>query len=38
MPTLLEIFPDGRQLLALEREELAGVLIEIVPGISQSAL
>src|SRR5271165_6475936 len=37
MPTLLEIFPDARQLLALEREELADVLIEIVPGISQSA-
>jgi hypothetical protein len=37
MPTLLEIFPDARQLLALEREELAGVVIEIVPGISQSA-
>lgn len=37
MPTLLEIFPDARQLLALEPEELAGVLIEILPGVSQSA-
>jgi hypothetical protein len=37
MPTLLEVFPDARQLLALEREELAGVLIEIIPGVSQSA-
>jgi hypothetical protein len=32
MPTLLEIFPDARQLLALEPEELAGALIEIIPG------
>jgi hypothetical protein len=37
MATLLEIFPDARQLLALEPEELAGVLIEFVPGVSQSA-
>src|ERR1700730_12569222 len=37
MPTLLEIFPDPKDLLALEREELAGILIEIVPGISQAA-
>ena len=37
MPTLLEIFPDARQLLALEPEELAGALIEIIPGVSQSA-
>jgi uncharacterized protein (TIGR02391 family) len=37
MPTLLEIFPDSKDLLALEREELAGILIEIVPGISQAA-
>ena len=34
---LLEIFPDGRQLPALEPEELAGPLIEIIPGVSQSA-
>ena len=37
MATLLEIFPDARQLLALEPEELAGVLVEMIPGISQSA-
>lgn len=35
MPTLLEIFPDPKDLLALKPEELAGVLIEIVPGVSQ---
>src|SRR5438105_9773382 len=29
MPTLGEIFPDPQQLLALQPEELAGVLIEI---------
>ena len=32
----LKIFPDARQLLALEPEEL-GALIEIIPGVSQSA-
>ncbi len=37
MPTLLAIFPDVTDLLALEPEELAGVLLEIIPGISQSA-
>lgn len=31
MPTLLELFPDPRHLLALEREELAGILIETLP-------
>jgi uncharacterized protein (TIGR02391 family) len=37
MPTLLEIFPDARELLALEPEDLAGVVIELLPGISQGA-
>jgi hypothetical protein len=37
MATLLEIFPDARELLALEPEELAGVLIELLPGISQES-
>ena len=32
----LEILPDAGQLLALEPEELAGALIEIIPGVSQS--
>jgi len=33
----LKIFPDARQLPVLEPEELAGALIEIIPGVSQSA-
>jgi hypothetical protein len=37
MPTLLEIFPDARELLALEPEDLAGVLIELLAGTSQSS-
>ncbi len=37
MATLLAIFPDMADLLALEPEELAGVLVEIIPGVSQSA-
>ena len=37
MTTLLTIFPDVTDLLALEPEELAGVLVEIIPGLSQSA-
>ncbi len=32
MPTLLEIFPDPQDLLALKPEELAGILIEIPDG------
>jgi uncharacterized protein (TIGR02391 family) len=37
MPTLLEIFPDPQDLLALQPEELAGILlIEFVPDISES--
>jgi len=35
--TLLQIFPDPKDLLALEPEELGGVLLEVVPGIMQSA-
>lgn len=37
MTTLLTIFPDVTDLLALEPEELAGVLVEIIPGLSQPA-
>lgn len=37
MPTLLALFPKPQDLLALEPEELAGVLIEIIPAVSQSA-
>lgn len=37
MATLLAIFPDMADLLALEPEELAGVLVEIIPGVSQPA-
>jgi Protein of unknown function (Hypoth_ymh) len=33
MPTLLEMFPDPQDLLALKPEELAGILIEIVPNV-----
>jgi hypothetical protein len=33
MLTLLEIFPDPQDLLALKPEELAGILIEIVPAV-----
>lgn len=35
MPNLLEIFPEPKHLLAVTPEELAGVLIEIIPSISQ---
>jgi uncharacterized protein (TIGR02391 family) len=35
--TLLTVFPEPKDLLALEPEELAGVLVEIIPGVSQSA-
>ncbi len=36
-PTLLEIFPEPDDLLAVEPEELAGVLMEVIPGVSQHA-
>jgi uncharacterized protein (TIGR02391 family) len=35
MPSLLTIFPEPKNLLALEPEELAGILVEIIPSISQ---
>ncbi len=35
MATLLDLFPTPNNLLALEPEELAGILIEIIPSISQ---
>jgi uncharacterized protein (TIGR02391 family) len=37
MPTLLAIFPKPNDLLSLEPEDLAAILIEIIPGVSQSA-
>jgi uncharacterized protein (TIGR02391 family) len=37
MPTLPNIFPDSTDLIALEPEELAGVLIEVIPSASQPA-
>lgn len=37
MPSLLTIFPEPKNLLALEPEELAGILIEIIPSISQNS-
>ncbi len=36
-PALSAIFPDVKDLLALEPEELAGILIELIPGVSQQA-
>ena len=36
-PTILEIFPQPAELMALAPEDLAGVLVEIIPGVSQSA-
>jgi hypothetical protein len=34
--TLLTIFPNPDDLLALEPEDLAGVLLEVVPGVMQN--
>jgi uncharacterized protein (TIGR02391 family) len=36
MPNLLEVLPTAELLLALEPEELAGVLIEVIPGGMQN--
>ena len=36
-PTLLQIFPEPKDLLALGPEELAGVLMEVIPGVCQHA-
>lgn len=36
--TLLSIFPDRKDLLALEAEELGGVLLEVVPGVMQNGM
>ena len=35
MPDLLEMFPDPKDFLALEPDEWAGILIEIIPGVSE---
>jgi hypothetical protein len=35
--TLLTLFPEPIELLAVEPEDLAGVLLEIIPSVSQSA-
>lgn len=37
MATLLDILPNTDDLLALEPEELAGILLEVLPGMMQSA-
>jgi uncharacterized protein (TIGR02391 family) len=37
VPPLLSIFPEPKDLLALMPEELAGVLVETIPSVSQSA-
>jgi len=36
--TLLSIFPRPNDLLALEPEDLAGVLLEVVPGVMQNGM
>jgi len=36
--TLLSIFPNSTDLLALEPEELAGVVLEIAPGVMQDEM
>jgi uncharacterized protein (TIGR02391 family) len=36
MTTLLQMFPDPKDLLALGPEDLAGALMEVIPGVSQS--
>jgi hypothetical protein len=38
MPTLLSIFPQSESLLALEPEELGGVILELTPGILQNGM
>ena len=35
--SLLDLFPEPKDLLALEPEELGAVLVEIIPGVSQSS-
>lgn len=37
MPSLLTIIPEPKNLLALEPEELAGILVEIIPSVSQNS-
>jgi hypothetical protein len=37
MPNLLTTFPEPKDLLALAPEELAGILLEIIPKVAQSA-
>jgi len=36
-PTLLQLFPQPSDLLALQPEDLAEVLMEVIPGVCQSA-
>jgi hypothetical protein len=38
MPSLLDVFPNPDDLLALEPEELGGVLLEAVPDVMQNEL
>jgi hypothetical protein len=36
--TLLSVFPNPEELLALEPEELGGVILEIAPGVIQNGM
>lgn len=36
--TLLQIFPDPKDLLALEPEDLGGIILEIAPGVIQNGM
>ncbi len=36
--TLLTLFPDPKDLLALEPEDLGGVILEIAPGVTQNGM
>jgi uncharacterized protein (TIGR02391 family) len=38
MPTLISIFPNSKDLLALAPEDLGGVIMELMPGILQSGI
>jgi hypothetical protein len=38
IPNLISILPDSKDLLALEPEELGGVLLEVVPAVVQNGM
>jgi hypothetical protein len=35
--TLLSVFPNPNDLIAIDPEDLAGILLEIIPGIMQNS-